>query len=115
MAVIGMGDQFLALSAGRTQPPDTGRHFGLVVDDRSQVMALAESAGAKLAEGRQFNILDLWGNHIKIVSCSDVQYMKNREVLRSMGLTLQKSDAALEELWRKGISATTPDIEGCLR
>lgn len=36
MAFIDMGDQFLALSGGRTQEPDTGRHFGLVVDDRSK-------------------------------------------------------------------------------
>ncbi|WP_347337541.1 hypothetical protein [Bradyrhizobium shewense] len=26
MAFIDMGDQLLALSGGRTQPPDTGRH-----------------------------------------------------------------------------------------
>jgi catechol 2,3-dioxygenase-like lactoylglutathione lyase family enzyme len=34
MAFIDMGDQFIALSAGRTQPADGARHFGLVVDDR---------------------------------------------------------------------------------
>ena len=34
MAFIDMGDQFLALSEGRSQPPDSERHFGLVVDDR---------------------------------------------------------------------------------
>ena len=33
MAFIDMGDQFLALAEGRTQPRDDGRHFGLVVDD----------------------------------------------------------------------------------
>ena len=37
MAFIDMGDQFLALSEGRTQPRDDGRHFGLVVDDLTAV------------------------------------------------------------------------------
>ena len=30
-AFIDLGDQFLALQKGRTQPADEGRHFGLVV------------------------------------------------------------------------------------
>jgi catechol 2,3-dioxygenase-like lactoylglutathione lyase family enzyme len=32
MAFVDMGDQFIALAAGRTQPEDRSRHFGLVVD-----------------------------------------------------------------------------------
>ena len=32
-AFLDLGDQFLALSTGRTQPPDTHRHLGVVVDD----------------------------------------------------------------------------------
>jgi len=32
MAFIDMGDQFIALSESRTQPPDKDRHFGLVVE-----------------------------------------------------------------------------------
>ncbi|HEY3184735.1 MAG TPA: VOC family protein, partial [Gaiellaceae bacterium] len=39
MAFIDLGDQFIALSAGRGQPPDEGRHFGLVVDDKEAVRA----------------------------------------------------------------------------
>ena len=35
MAFVDMGDQFLALSQGRSQPPDEDRHIGLVVDDRA--------------------------------------------------------------------------------
>jgi Glyoxalase/Bleomycin resistance protein/Dioxygenase superfamily len=34
-AFIDLGDQFLALQKGRRQPPDDGRHFGLVVDDKT--------------------------------------------------------------------------------
>src|SRR6476646_10519812 len=40
MAFIDMGDQFIALSAGRSQPPDESRHFGLVVDDKEAVRAV---------------------------------------------------------------------------
>lgn len=36
-AFIDLGDQFLALQKGRTQPADDGRHFGLVVDDKEAV------------------------------------------------------------------------------
>ena len=35
-AFIDLGDQFLALQKGRTQPAGEGRHFGLVVDDKVQ-------------------------------------------------------------------------------
>jgi catechol 2,3-dioxygenase-like lactoylglutathione lyase family enzyme len=102
MAFIDMGDQFLALSSGRTQSPDTGRHFGLVVDDRSQVMALARAAGAEVLEA-DFNFLDPWGNHIEIVAYRDVQYSKVNEVLRWMGLALDKSKDAREQLRQKGL------------
>src|SRR5271170_5690630 len=36
-AFIDLGDQFLALQKGRSQPSDNGRHFGLVVDDKDAV------------------------------------------------------------------------------
>ncbi len=67
MAFLDMGDQFLVLSAGREQPADTERHFGLVVDDRTGVMELAEKAGAKVLD-RPFNFLDPWGNRLEIVA-----------------------------------------------
>src|SRR2546430_16267092 len=37
MAFIDMGDQFIALSEGRSAPPDASRHFGLAVDDKEAV------------------------------------------------------------------------------
>src|SRR5215216_7181432 len=45
MAFIDMGDQFIALATGRTQPPDRHRHFGLVVDDKEAVRAALRAAG----------------------------------------------------------------------
>ena len=41
-AFIDLGDQFLALQKGRTQPADDGRHFGLVVDDKDAVRPFAQ-------------------------------------------------------------------------
>jgi lactoylglutathione lyase len=52
MAFIDMGDQFMALSEGRTQPPDAARHFGLVVDDKEKVRKKLKEAGAKILPGR---------------------------------------------------------------
>ena len=40
MAVIDMGDQFLALSAPRHEGPDRDRHFGLVVDDKDRLVGV---------------------------------------------------------------------------
>src|SRR4051794_38986540 len=41
-AFIDMGDQFLALMETKAPHQDRQRHFGLVVDDRSAIKALAQ-------------------------------------------------------------------------
>jgi predicted enzyme related to lactoylglutathione lyase len=102
MAFVDMGDQFIALAEGRTQEPDRHRHFGLVVDDREAVLAAAREAGAAIFGGNSF--LDPWGNHVQVVDYADVQFSKTPEVLRGMGLELQKSESALRELRDKGLS-----------
>jgi predicted enzyme related to lactoylglutathione lyase len=103
MAFIGMGDQFLALSAGRKQPPDEHRHIGLVVDDRPATLAAAREAGAQMIGDNDF--LDPWGNHFQVVDYRDVQFTKTDEVLRAMDLEgLEKSERAQEELRAKGIA-----------
>ncbi len=66
MAFIDMGDQFLALAHGRTQPPDLERHFGLVVDDKEAVRARLKELGV-LVFGRGLNFRDPWGNLIQVV------------------------------------------------
>src|SRR5437660_12459054 len=38
MAFVDIGDQFIALTAGRTQPPDSARQVGIVVDDREATL-----------------------------------------------------------------------------
>src|SRR5919198_98161 len=67
MAFLDMGDQFLALSEGRTQPADEARHFGLVVDDKEAARRALEEAGAEMVGGRGVNARDPWGNLLQIV------------------------------------------------
>jgi catechol 2,3-dioxygenase-like lactoylglutathione lyase family enzyme len=104
MAFIDMGDQFLALSAGRSQSDDGSRHFGLVVDDKEAVRAGLSEAGVSVQSSGSVDFLDPWGNHVQVVDYRDVQFTKTPEVLRAMGLDgLEKSDAALGELRAKGL------------
>ncbi len=100
-AFVDMGDQFLALMEGGSTAPDETRHLGLVVDDREAVLAAAREAGVEIFGGNSF--LDPWGNQIQVVDYADVQFTKTPEVLRSMGLALEKSESALRELRDKGI------------
>ena len=105
MAFIEMGDQFIALSEGRDQPPDGGRHFGLVVDDKDAVRAALEEADADLLPGRGLNFRDPWGNHVQIVAYEDIQFTKSPGVLRGMGLEgIEKRPEALRELREKGLA-----------
>jgi catechol 2,3-dioxygenase-like lactoylglutathione lyase family enzyme len=103
MAFIDMGDQFIALSENRTQPPDRHRHVGIVVDDRSAVLDAARAAGAELLGGNDFR--DPWGNHWQIVDYREIQFTKTDRILEGMGLTgLEKTEKALDELRAKGLA-----------
>jgi len=105
MAFLDAGDQFLALSAPRRQPPDRSRHFGLVVDDRDAVRAALEQAGAEIVPGRGLDFLDPWGNRVEVVQYDGIQFSKTPGVLAGMGLDgLGKTEAALEELRAKGLA-----------
>jgi lactoylglutathione lyase len=107
MAFIDIGDQFIALSEGRTQPPDRARHFGLVVDDKEATRQAIVDAGVELPPGRGLDFLDPWGNNIQVVDYREIQFTKAPEVLRGMGLDdLDKSDQALAELREKGLSGS---------
>src|SRR5712672_2402432 len=97
MAFIDLGDQFLALQKGRTQPADDGRHFGLVVDDKEAVRKALADAGVETLPGRFLDFLDPWGNRIEIVGYDNVQFTKAPNVLKGMGLgVLPKSAQAVE-------------------
>ena len=105
MAFIDIGDQFIALSEGTTQPPDRSRHFGLVVDDKEATRRALEAAGVELQPGRGLDFRDPWGNHIQVVDYREIQFTKAPEILRGMGLDgLGKSEQALADLREKGLA-----------
>jgi catechol 2,3-dioxygenase-like lactoylglutathione lyase family enzyme len=103
MAFIDMGDQFIALSRGRAQPPDAHRHFGLVVDDKEAVREALIEAGTQVSAAPGLDFRDPWGNHIQVVDYREVQFTKAPEVLRAMGLDPEKGEKALAELRDKGL------------
>jgi catechol 2,3-dioxygenase-like lactoylglutathione lyase family enzyme len=105
MAFVDMGDQFIALAAGRAQPPDQARHFGLVVDDKKGIRAALQEAGLDVQQRGSLDFLDPWGNHVQVVDYRDIQFTKAPQVLRAMAIEgLSKTEAAREELRSKGIS-----------
>jgi predicted enzyme related to lactoylglutathione lyase len=105
MAFIDIGDQFIALAEGRTQPPDRHRHFGLVVDDKEATRQALADAGAQILPGRGLDFIDPSGNHVQVVDYRDVQFSKAPQVLSGMGLEgLAKTDRAKSELREKGLA-----------
>jgi len=104
MAFIDMGDQFIALSAGRRQPADASRHFGLVVDDKEGVRAALGADGIEVQRTGSLDFDDPWGNHVQVVDYRDVQFAKTPSVLAAMGLdSLEKSEAARREIRDRGL------------
>jgi len=105
MAFIDMGDQFIAIAAGRSQPPDRARHFGLVVDDKEAVRAALQAAGVSVPASGSLDFLDPWGNHVQVVDYREIQFSKAPAVLRGMGMgALEKTRAAEQELRSKGLA-----------
>jgi len=104
MAFIDLGDQFLALQQGRKQPKDDGRHFGLVVSDKETVRASLTEMGVEILPGRFLDFYDPWGNRIEIVGYDNIQFSKAPNVLRGMGLELDKTESAIRELADKGMA-----------
>ena len=106
-AFIDMGDQFINL----TRVPDhrvegvERRHIGFVVDDRSTMKARAEAIGATMVEGPFLDFLDPWGNRLEIIEYSNIQFSKAPNVMRGMGLALDKNASAKKELADKGMAA----------
>jgi catechol 2,3-dioxygenase-like lactoylglutathione lyase family enzyme len=104
MAFIDMGDQFIALAVGRTQPADGERHFGLVVEDREAVRAGLRRVGVAVQESGSIDFSDPWGNHVQVVDYREIQFSKTAAVLRAMQLDgLTKTDDAQTELRAKGL------------
>ena len=106
MAFIDLGDQFIALQKGRTQPADDGRHFGLVVDDKEATRNAVKAAGITPLDGPFLDFRDPWGNRVEIVGYENIQFTKAPHILRGMSLTyLTKNENAKKELAEKGMAA----------
>jgi lactoylglutathione lyase len=104
-AFVDMGDQFLALSEGRTQPSDDHRHFGLVVDDKAAVRAAVEREGLRILPGRGLDFLDPWGNRFQVVEYGDIQFERTPGVKRKLGIeALEKSASARQEISDRGLA-----------
>jgi catechol 2,3-dioxygenase-like lactoylglutathione lyase family enzyme len=106
MAFIDMGDQFLAVSEGRRQGPDDGRHFGLVVDDLDAVLRAAREAGleARPSGLGGIDFRDPWGNFFQAVAYSDIQFERTPGVKRALGIEgLEKSEKARQQIRDKGL------------
>jgi catechol 2,3-dioxygenase-like lactoylglutathione lyase family enzyme len=105
MAFIDAGDQFIALSEGRTQPPDDHRHVGMVVDDKKAVRRALIEAEVEILPGRSLDFRDPWGNRWQVVEYGEIQFTKAPHILNGMGLgDLKKTEEALDELRKKGLA-----------
>jgi lactoylglutathione lyase len=105
-AFIDIGDQFLAISEGRTQGPDDSRHFGLVVDDKEAVRAAVVAEGLPLVgQGHRLDFLDPWGNRIEVVAYADIQFERVPPVKRKLGIEeLGKTEKARREIADRGLA-----------
>ena len=104
MAFVDIGDQFIALARDREPHIDRERHFGLVVDDKAAVRRALEEAGVELTRAPNCSFRDPWGNHVQVVDYREIQFTKTDAIMRAMGLSLEKTDAALRELREKGLA-----------
>ncbi|MGH7095716.1 MAG: VOC family protein [Stellaceae bacterium] len=105
-AFLDRGDQFInmTLVPGPGSAGVERRHIGFVVDDRSAIIELAKAAGARMVEGPFLDFLDPWGNRLEIIEYSNIQFTKAPNVMRGMGLSLDKNDKAKNELADKGMA-----------
>jgi lactoylglutathione lyase len=106
MAFIDMGDQFLAIAGGRRQPPDDGRHFGLVVDDLEAVRAAAQEAGLDVRDSGLggLDVRDPWGNFLQFLDYREIQFERTPGVKRKLGIEdLEKSEKARAEIAQRGL------------
>ena len=107
MAFVDMGDQFLAIAQPRSQPPDEGRHFGLVVDDVSAAREAVKREGLALVAdtGQSFDFRDPWGNRFQVVGYGDIQFERTDGVKRKLVIEgLGKTDDALRQIVERDLA-----------
>jgi lactoylglutathione lyase len=80
------------------------RHFGLVVDDKNAVRERLAANGVEVLPGRRLEFRDPSGNMIQVVQYDHVQFTKDEGILRALGLSPAKTEAARAELREKGLA-----------
>ncbi|RQH01482.1 VOC family protein [Natrarchaeobius oligotrophus] len=105
-AFVDMGDQFVALAEtdGAGETVDDARHVGLVVDDASVAEDRLETVDVDRLDVPGLEFRDPWGNRIQLVEYREIQFTKADHVRSGMGLDLEKSEVALDELAEKGLA-----------
>jgi lactoylglutathione lyase len=99
-ASIEIGDQFIALFERGVEE----RHFGLVVDDKNAVRERLAANGVEVLPGRRLEFRDPSGTMIQVVQYDHVQFTKDEGILRALGLSPAKTEAARAELREKGLA-----------
>ena len=102
MAFVDLGDQFIALAEGSTQRQDARATSASSSTTATRYSRQPARPGSKIFGGNSF--LDPWGNQVQVVAYAEVQFSKTPEVLRGMGLELEKTESALRELRGKGLA-----------
>lgn len=98
---IGLGDQFIAFEDDNA--PDPEAHFGLVVENKEAFREALKEANKEIV-GSRLDFRDPWGNRVQIVQYDQIQFSKNENVLKGMGLKLSKTKEAQDELKSKGLA-----------
>jgi len=100
-AEIGLGDQFIAFEDNNA--PDPEAHFGLVVENKEAFKRALEESSVEIV-GSRLDFKDPWGNRVQIVQYDQIQFSKTDNVLKGMGLKLDKTQEATDELKSKGLA-----------
>ena len=79
-------------------------HFGLVVENKEAARRALEEAGMEILPGHRLDFRDTSGNRVQIVQYDQIQFTKTERILTGMGLSLGKTEAALDELRGKGLA-----------
>ncbi len=71
---------------------------------KEAVRTALHEMGIEIVSDRFIDFYDPWGNRIEIVGYEGIQFTKENNVLRGMGLDgLSKPDKAIQELTGKGM------------
>ncbi len=104
MAWIDLGDQFLALSSGRRQGPTTAATSASWSTTRRRCARRSPARAWRSRRAAGCASAIPWGNAVEIVDYRDVQFTKAPAILAALAPEgLEKSEAAREELARKGL------------